>query len=63
MNDSLDDHEGKRTLEPIRNFHGIVKFEWAKELTLNEDVPAEGWKTVKPLKENTSLSLKLSGGK
>jgi hypothetical protein len=62
VNDSLDDHEGKRQRDAIENFHGVVKFEWAKELTLDEKEPKIGWSLVEPFKEHTTLHLKLADG-
>ena len=60
---SLDDHEGERTMDAITNFHGIVKFEMAKVFTLSENPPISGWSVITPIAESISFPEKLENGK
>lgn len=62
VNDSLDDHEGERKRDAIENFHGIVKFEVAKVLTIDDEEPTSGWETITPFQEKTSFTEKLADG-
>ncbi|XP_053393446.1 uncharacterized protein LOC123564849 [Mercenaria mercenaria] len=62
VNDSLDDHEGHRTLDPITNYRGIVKFEMAKVYTEDVTEPISDWVVVTPFKEETSFTEKLRDG-
>ncbi|XP_060570888.1 angiopoietin-1 receptor-like [Ruditapes philippinarum] len=60
--DSLDDNEGNRTLEAIENFHGIVKFEVATVLSIDDEEPKSTWKILETFQEKTSIKLKLQEG-
>ena len=58
----MDDTEGERTLEPIPNFHGVVKFEVSKVNTANTAEPTTGWEEVKPLVETFTFTTQISDG-
>ncbi|XP_060601820.1 uncharacterized protein LOC132755046 [Ruditapes philippinarum] len=62
VQDSLDDNEGNRTLDAIENYHGIVKFEVATVLSIDDEEPKSTWKNLEPFQEKTSFQLKLQEG-
>ncbi|XP_060583179.1 uncharacterized protein LOC132739481 isoform X2 [Ruditapes philippinarum] len=62
VQDSLDDNEGNRTLDAIENYHGIVKFEVATVLSIDDEEPKSTWKILYPFQEKTSIQLKLQEG-
>ncbi|XP_053381408.1 uncharacterized protein LOC128549125 isoform X2 [Mercenaria mercenaria] len=62
VHDSMDDHEGQRTRDPIQNFHGIVRYEIVKIYTLDDSEPTSGWEVVTPFQEKTSFTEKLADG-
>lgn len=62
VEDFLDDHEGLRQTAPIRNFHGIVKYEVNVQHAGGDNIPEKGWWNVDPLEETVSLDEHLSDG-
>ena len=58
----MDDTEGERTLEPIHNFHGIVKFEVSKVVTDSITEPTTGWELVQPLAETFTFTTQIADG-
>ncbi|KAL5006959.1 hypothetical protein ScPMuIL_015765 [Solemya velum] len=58
--DKFDDHEGKRTIDEIRNVHGITEFKVAVKSENFGTVPTYGWSSV-DLKESYDVSRKVEG--
>jgi len=59
---SMDDKEGNRTLSPINNYHGIVKFEVAWDQSVSNTTPNAGWETIAPLEETVKTTKHMVDG-
>ncbi|WAR11025.1 FGFR1-like protein [Mya arenaria] len=58
---ALDDNEGERTLNAIKNKHGIVKFELNRVYTDDKQIPAVKWEPL-PLEESYVILEHLDDG-
>jgi len=59
---SMDDNEGNRTLQPINNYHSIVKFEVAWDQSVSNTTPNAGWETITPLRETVETHKHMVDG-
>jgi len=58
----MDDNEGNRTLKPINNSHGIVKFEVAWDQSLSITTPNYGWETIASINETVKTTKHMVDG-
>ncbi|XP_060598183.1 uncharacterized protein LOC132751969 isoform X2 [Ruditapes philippinarum] len=62
VNASLDDMEGERTLAPITNIHGIVKFEYQYTRDIASQIHGADWTKVEPIRETTTIKERMRSG-